>query len=109
MKSYPIEATFPGLLDHPIYQYVTYQYVTYQYVTYQYVTAYSVCDLWGYLKSVVYQDRPQDIDTLEANIRRAINNVPEDMLRRSMHDVHRRGADGLRMNGGHLSDVIFTP
>ena len=51
------------------------------------MAVYSVRDLWVYLKSVVYQIRPQDIDTLKANICSAINNVPEDMLRRSMHNV----------------------
>ena len=57
------------MLDHPMYQYVTYQYVI----------VYSVRDLCGYLTSVVYQRRPQDISTLKANIRRAINNVSEDV------------------------------
>jgi hypothetical protein len=69
----------------------------------------SVCDfiLWGYLKSLMYADCPRNIETLKANIRRAISNIPEDMLSRCMQDVRRRCEECLRKNGEHLSDIIF--
>jgi hypothetical protein len=69
----------------------------------------SVCDvfLWGYLKSLVYADCPQNIETLKANIHLAISNIPEDMLSRCMQDVQQRCEECLCKNGGHLSDIIF--
>ena len=38
--------------------------------------------LWGYVKSLVYVDKPQSIDALEANITRVIKSIPADMLER---------------------------
>lgn len=38
--------------------------------------------LWGYLKSLVYVDRPRTIAHLKNKIRDAIANIPIDMLRR---------------------------
>ena len=42
------------------------------------------CDffLWGYLKSIVYNDRPQTLAHLKTNIRNAIAEIPVDMLQR---------------------------
>jgi hypothetical protein len=42
------------------------------------------CDffLWGYLKSLVYVDRPRTLAHLKNNIRDAIANIPIDMLQR---------------------------
>jgi hypothetical protein len=63
--------------------------------------------LWGYLKSLVYADRQQNIETLKANIHRAISNIPEDMLSTCMQGIRRRCKECLRKNGGHINDIIF--
>ncbi|GFW51479.1 putative LOC100569746 [Trichonephila clavipes] len=39
--------------------------------------------LWGYLKSLVYADKPQTLDHLEDNIRRVIANIRPQMLEKS--------------------------
>ncbi|GFV70325.1 DUF4817 domain-containing protein [Trichonephila clavipes] len=36
--------------------------------------------LWGYVKSLVYADKPQTLDHLEANIRRVIADIRPQML-----------------------------
>lgn len=67
------------------------------------------CDffLWGYLKSLVYVDRPQTIDHLKNNIRDATANIPIDMLRRVDENFKKRLNQCMRDEGRHLTDVIF--
>jgi len=66
------------------------------------------CDfLWGYLKSLVYVDRPRTIDYLKSNIRDAIANIPIDMLRRVDENFKKRLNQCVRDGGRHLTDVIF--
>ena len=68
------------------------------------------CDLmpldyffWGYVKSLVYVDKPESIDALEANITRVINGIPVDMLENWTHRM-----DHVRANcGQHLNEIIF--
>ncbi|KAG5327779.1 TC3A transposase, partial [Pseudoatta argentina] len=69
----------------------------------------SPCDffLWGYLKSLVYVDRPRTIDHLKNNIRDAIANIPIDMLRRVDENFKKRLNQCMRDGGRHLTDVIF--
>ncbi|KAG5318135.1 TC3A transposase, partial [Pseudoatta argentina] len=69
----------------------------------------SPCDffLWGYLKSLVYVDRPRTIDHLKNNIRDAIANIPIDMLRRVDENFKERLNQCMRDGGRHLTDVIF--
>ncbi|GFX88355.1 uncharacterized protein TNCV_1705751 [Trichonephila clavipes] len=38
------------------------------------------CFLWGYIKSLVYADKPQTLDHLEDNIRRVIADIRPQML-----------------------------
>ncbi|GFU90044.1 uncharacterized protein TNCV_2439311 [Trichonephila clavipes] len=38
------------------------------------------CFLWGYVKSLVYADKPQTLDHLEDNIRRVIADIRPQML-----------------------------
>ena len=42
------------------------------------------CDffLWGYLKSIIYNDRPRTLAHLKINIRNATAEIPVDMLQR---------------------------
>jgi hypothetical protein len=63
--------------------------------------------LWGYLKSLVYTDRPRTLAPLRENIRQAIATIPIAMLER----VHRHF--GIRVNqciangGRHFLDIIL--
>ena len=67
------------------------------------------CDyfLWGYLKSLVYVDRPRTIAHLKNNIRDAIANIPIDMLQRVDTNFKNRLNQCMRNGGRHLPDVIF--
>ena len=67
------------------------------------------CDffLWGYLKSLVYADRPQTLIHLKNNIRRAITDIPVDMLERVEENFKNRLAQCIDNGGNHLADVIF--
>ena len=67
------------------------------------------CDffLWGYLKSIVYADRPQTLLHLKDNIRRAITDIPVDMLERVEGNFMNRVAQCIDNGGSHLADVIF--
>ncbi|KAL1487854.1 hypothetical protein ABEB36_015504 [Hypothenemus hampei] len=67
------------------------------------------CDffLWGYLKSLVYNDRPRTLPHLKNNIRQAIANIPIDMLERVERNYRIRLTQCIENNGRHLSDIIF--
>lgn len=67
------------------------------------------CDyfLWGYLKSIVFNDRPRTLDHLKNNIRQAIANIPIDMLERVEQNFRVRLTQCIDNNGHHLADVIF--
>ncbi|GFV56965.1 uncharacterized protein TNCV_1678461 [Trichonephila clavipes] len=63
--------------------------------------------LWGYVKSLVYADKPQTLDHLEDNIRRVIADIRPQMLEKvikkwtSRLDYIRAGRDS------HMPEVIF--
>lgn len=67
------------------------------------------CDffLWGYLKSIVYTDRPRTLNHLKDNIREAIANIPIDMLERVQRSFENRVSQCIENGGHHLSDIIF--
>jgi len=67
------------------------------------------CDffLWGYLKSLVYNERPNTLARLKNNIQAAIDNIPEDMLVRVEKNFKTRIAQCTYKNGDHLNDIIF--
>lgn len=69
------------------------------------------CDffLWGYLKSIVYNDRPTTLAHLKNNIRQAIANIPVDMLEKVERNFRIRLTQCIENNGRHLSDIIFKP
>jgi len=47
-------------------------------------------DLWGYLKSRVYMNRPRTIEELKLAIRQEITAPPQKMLERVMQDFEER-------------------
>ena len=66
------------------------------------------CDffLWGYLKSIVYNDHPQTLFHLK-NICNANADIPVSMLERVEENFKKRVSQCIDNGGHHLSDVIF--
>ena len=64
-------------------------------------------EIWGYVKSEVFKDRPTTIDGLKAAICKTINEIPQEMTQRAMENFRIRLQRCIGVQGGHLEDVIF--
>ncbi|GFW94717.1 uncharacterized protein TNCV_4247571 [Trichonephila clavipes] len=63
--------------------------------------------LWGYVKSLVYADKPRTLDHLEDNIRRVIADIRPQMLERVMENWTSR-LDHIRASrGSPMPEIIF--
>ncbi|GFT38890.1 uncharacterized protein TNCV_1585781 [Trichonephila clavipes] len=63
--------------------------------------------LWGYVKSLVYADKPQTLDHLEDNIHRGIADIRPQMLEKVIENWTSR-LDYIRTSrGSHMPDIIF--
>ncbi|GFX80262.1 uncharacterized protein TNCV_2642781 [Trichonephila clavipes] len=63
--------------------------------------------LWGYVKSLVYADKPQTLDHLENNIRRVIADIRPQMLEKVIENWTSR-LDYIRASrGSHMPEIIF--
>ncbi|GFS71050.1 putative transposable element [Trichonephila clavipes] len=63
--------------------------------------------LWGYVKSLVYADKPQTLDHLEDNIRRVIADIRLQMLEKVIENWTSR-LDYIRASrGSHMPEIIF--
>jgi len=62
--------------------------------------------LWGYLKGRVYQNKPQTIDALKANITEEFQAVTADVLARTFQNIARRVQSCLDANGGHFQYML---
>ncbi|GFV24737.1 transposable element Tcb1 transposase [Trichonephila clavipes] len=63
--------------------------------------------LWGYVKSLVYADKPQTLDHLEDNIRRVIADIRPQMLEKVIENWTSR-LDYIRAGrGSHMPEIIF--
>ncbi|GFU66961.1 uncharacterized protein TNCV_4296131 [Trichonephila clavipes] len=63
--------------------------------------------LWGYLKSLVYADKPQMLDHLEVNIRRVIADIRPQMLEKVIENWTSR-LDYIRASrGSPMPEIIF--
>jgi len=62
--------------------------------------------LWGYLKGTVYQNKPQTIDILKANITEEIQSVTVDILARTIQNMAHRIQSCLDANGGHFQRML---
>ncbi|GFW51567.1 uncharacterized protein TNCV_4212451 [Trichonephila clavipes] len=63
--------------------------------------------LWGYVKSLVYAEKPQTLDHLEDNIRRVIAEIRPQMLEKVIENWTSR-LDYIRASrGSHMSEIIF--
>ncbi|GFY34640.1 uncharacterized protein TNCV_1373311 [Trichonephila clavipes] len=63
--------------------------------------------LWGYVKSLVYADKPQMLDHLEDNVRRVIADIRPQMLEKVIENWTSR-LDYIRARlGSHMAEIIF--
>ncbi|GFU76228.1 putative DD41D transposase [Trichonephila clavipes] len=63
--------------------------------------------LWGYLKSLVYADKPQTLDHLEDNIRRVIADIRPQMLEKVIENWTSR-LDYIRASrGSPMPEFLF--
>ncbi|GFW12545.1 uncharacterized protein TNCV_817971 [Trichonephila clavipes] len=63
--------------------------------------------LWGYVKSLVYADKPQMLDHLEDNIRRVIADIRPQMLEKVIENWTSR-LDSIRASrGSPMPEIIF--
>ncbi|GFX13737.1 DUF4817 domain-containing protein [Trichonephila clavipes] len=63
--------------------------------------------LWGYVKSLVYADKPQTLDHLEDNIRHVIADIRPQMLKKVIENWTSR-LDYIRASrGSHMPEIIF--
>ncbi|GFX18966.1 hypothetical protein TNCV_322711 [Trichonephila clavipes] len=63
--------------------------------------------LWGYVKSLVYADKPQTRDHLEDNIRRVMADIRPQMLEKVIENWTSR-LDYIRVSrGSHMPEIIF--
>ncbi|GFW96813.1 uncharacterized protein TNCV_2159491 [Trichonephila clavipes] len=63
--------------------------------------------LWGYVKSLVYADKPQTLDHLEDNIRRVIADIRPQMLEKVIENWTCR-LDYIRASrGSPMPEIIF--
>ncbi|GFX88338.1 transposable element Tc3 transposase [Trichonephila clavipes] len=63
--------------------------------------------LWGYVKSLVYADKPQTLDHLEDNIRRVIADIRPQMLE-NVYEKWTSRLDYIRSSrGSHMPEMIF--
>ncbi|GFX48800.1 transposable element Tc1 transposase [Trichonephila clavipes] len=63
--------------------------------------------LWGYVKSLVYADKPQTLDHLEDNIHRVIADIRPQMLEKVIEDWTSR-LDYIRVSrGSSMPEILF--
>ncbi|GFU41115.1 transposable element Tc3 transposase [Trichonephila clavipes] len=63
--------------------------------------------LWGYVKSLVYADKPQTLDLLQDNIRLVIADIGSQMLENVIENWTSR-LDYIRASrGSHMPEIIF--
>ncbi|GFT21241.1 hypothetical protein TNCV_4685901 [Trichonephila clavipes] len=63
--------------------------------------------LWGYVKSLIYADKPQTLDHLEDNIRRVIADIRPQMLEKVIENWTSR-LDYIRASRGTpMPEIIF--
>ncbi|GFW88850.1 uncharacterized protein TNCV_2682841 [Trichonephila clavipes] len=63
--------------------------------------------LWGYVKSLVYADKPQTLHHLEDNIRRVIADIQPQMLEKVIENWTSRLGYIRASRGSHMPEIIF--
>ena len=64
-------------------------------------------NLWGYLKSKVYANKPTTIQQLKDEIRRHIDEIEDQLCSDVIRNFDHRIEVCQRSLGGHLGDIIF--
>ncbi|GFU17495.1 hypothetical protein TNCV_2688621 [Trichonephila clavipes] len=65
------------------------------------------CCIWGYVKSLVYADKPQTLDHLKDNIRRVIADIRPQMLEKVI-EIWTSRLDYIRASrNSHMPEIIF--
>lgn len=62
--------------------------------------------LWGYLKSKVFVNKPDSIDTLKERITHEIRQIPPEMLRNARNGFYRRLGHCQEVNGAHFEPFL---
>lgn len=62
--------------------------------------------LWGYLKSMVYKNKPSDLEQLKRNIVDAIREIPTCVLENVMASCLKRMLICKQESGGHIEHLI---
>ena len=62
--------------------------------------------LWGFLKSIVYEEDPKSLTGLKTAIRRAVRSVPAAMCARAIDGVMKRVNDCHLRKRSHLEHVL---
>ncbi|GFV73866.1 uncharacterized protein TNCV_2625691 [Trichonephila clavipes] len=63
--------------------------------------------LWGYVKSLVYADKPQTLDHLENNFRRVISDIRPQMLEKVIENWTSRLNYTRASRSSHMPEIIF--
>lgn len=62
--------------------------------------------LWGYLKNRIYADRPHNAEDLKGRIRAEIQNLPPNMLQRTLENFYSRLHYCQEVNGEHFEHLL---
>lgn len=63
--------------------------------------------LWGFLKSKVYTKKPETINDLKDNIRKAVHEITPETCRNVIKNFDSRVDACRQSRGGHLNDILF--
>ena len=63
--------------------------------------------LWGHIKSLVYANKPANLNDLKDNIQREIANAPVELCTRVVENWFQRIDRCKWVRGGHMTDIEF--
>ncbi|MCP4491774.1 MAG: hypothetical protein GY820_31375 [Gammaproteobacteria bacterium] len=66
------------------------------------------CDffLWGYLKSLVYKEKPQGVEDLKIKISAACASIEQEVIDRSLVKYKNRLGKCIEIGGGHIEQLL---
>jgi len=69
----------------------------------------TACDffLWGYLKAMIYEQRPLTLEVLKEAIRQEVAAITPEMILNVIDNYQERLHQFINIQGRHLSDVLF--
>ncbi|CAF4889820.1 unnamed protein product [Pieris macdunnoughi] len=63
--------------------------------------------LWGFLKSMVYANKPTTTQALKEEIGRCINEIPQHLCKKVIENFIKRSRVCQQSRGVHLHDILF--